>query len=304
MVMSLDQIDLNLLVSLARLLEARSVTEAARRAGVGQPAMSRTLARLRALFADPLLTPVGRSLRLTPRALELRPRVDAALAAARHVLEPQVPFAPAQAEGIVRIAASDYVTAVWLGPWVVRLRAIAPGLQVRIAPVGLHSVQQLAQGELDMVLGPALDAPGLGLTRFVAKKVFTDELASAVRRGHPCLRRPWNLAAFVALDHVLVATDRPAPAAVDRALEKRGQRRRVAAALPSFLLVPALVAATDLVATMPRKLLETIGHGLELKRPPLTLRPVDTYLVWHPRLTSDPRHRFLRTSLAEDASAR
>src|SRR5262245_52805099 len=107
---ALHELDFNLLHSLAYLLDTAHVSRAAEKAGVAQPVMSRTLAKLRVLFDDPLLEPVGRRLELTSRALELKPRVEEFLAAARYVLEPARAFDPATATGVVKIAAAEYTT--------------------------------------------------------------------------------------------------------------------------------------------------------------------------------------------------
>src|SRR5580765_3825530 len=113
---ALAAIDLNLLVALDHLLEAKSVTGAARRAGTSQPSMSRTLARLREIFGDPLLVAMGRGMEATERGRELAPRVRAALASIRHVLAPQQPFEPSRDRAVFRIAASDLATSTVVRP--------------------------------------------------------------------------------------------------------------------------------------------------------------------------------------------
>src|ERR1700742_2529421 len=134
----LERIDLNLLHALAYLLETRSVTEAARRARVSQPAMSRSLARLRGLFDDPLLVQVGRKLEPTERARALRPVVEDALTAVRHAFKAADAFDPATTAFEARFAANDYAVKALLLPWLAAVRPGAKGLALRIEPASLH----------------------------------------------------------------------------------------------------------------------------------------------------------------------
>jgi DNA-binding transcriptional LysR family regulator len=295
----LEAFDLNLLVALDHLLATASVTEAARRAGTTQPAMSRTLARLRAALGDPLLVPAGRALAPTTRATALRPRVRDALAAARRVFEPTAELGPGQGRATVRVAATDYATLVLLGPWLQRLRVDAPGIDVHIEPLGLATIRRLVDGETAFALAPPVRLAGIdGL---VTRTLLRDRYVSVLRKDHPRARNGLDARTFAALDHLQIVTDVPGPGAVSKALAQRGLERRVAVTVPSYLLATALVATTDLVATLPARLLRATDAALRAYPTPLDLKPLRVSLVWHAQWTADPRHRWLRERLRATA---
>src|SRR5260221_7415078 len=293
----LSRVDLNWLHALGHLLDARSVTEAARRAGVGQPAMSRTLAHLRALLDDPLLVRAGRAWELSERARALHPRVQSALAAIRDALRPPAPFDAESTRFEARIAANDYAGATLLLPWLVVARKHAPGLSVSMEPIAIHTIASLEEGEIDLAIGPRIDSPHLGLDRFVVRPIWEDHFVCVMRKNHPCTRSRWDLEAFVSCEHLMITTGRPGPAAVDAALAQLGHRRNVVAKMSSFLLALALVARSNLIATLPSRLFAVTTSTLARRDPPLTLPPLPLYLAWHPRSTNDPRHRWIRESL-------
>lgn len=289
-----SSLDLASLEVLRQLLATRSVTETARRTGSTQPSVSRVLARLRERLGDPLLVRVGRTLEPTARGRELEPRVREALEALARVLAPITAFDPSREEGVVVLAASDYAIAAFLEPALVSLRALAPGLTMRVTVATSATVGELVRGEVQLVVGPR--APVDGIDALVLKPLAIDRFVCALRRGHPASKRPLTLARYLALDHVAVGNDRPGPSSVQLALQKLDRVRRVPLVLPSFLAAAHLVASTDLVATLPARLVERVP-GLVARPLPFALAPLELHLGWHPRSTSEPRHRWLRETL-------
>ena len=156
--MYLAGLDLNLLLALDRLIAHRSVTEAARALGVTQPAMSRTLGRLRDALDDPLFVREGRALVPTPRALALAPKVTAAVRAAAAVFEPDAPFDPVAERGSFTLGMGEETQRAFAPAIVARLWADAPGLDLRFRPLSVRSVEESRRGELDLALGPDLSA--------------------------------------------------------------------------------------------------------------------------------------------------
>jgi DNA-binding transcriptional LysR family regulator len=301
----LDRLDLNWLRALAYILEERSVTAAARRAGVGQPAMSRTLAHLRTLLGDPLLVRVGGRSELSERAQALAPRVQAALAAVRAVLSEPAVFDHRTSHFEARVAATDYAGATLLIPWLMATRQRAPRFVLRTEPVGLESVARLASGEIDFALGSRMDAPHLGIDQLVVRELWKDRFVCAMRKGHPRAKGRWDLETFLDLEHVIVTVGAPGLSAVDTALSKRRRSRRVGATVSSFLLAPLVLEGSDMLATLPRRLLPICrASGIVERRPPLELPDAALYVAWHPRSNADVRHRWLRESLLAHASAR
>jgi DNA-binding transcriptional LysR family regulator len=285
-------VDLPLLMALQQLLETRSVTDAARRCGTSQPSMSRTLTRLRRLFDDRLLVRVGRRLEPTAVARSLAPRVDDAITAVRRVFVPVEPFDPGRERFSFTVAASDYAVVAVLLPQLAQLREQAPGLSLRIVPARAQTVGELARGEIELALGPR--APIEGIEALVMRPVLQDTLVCALRPGHPAAGLPLTLERYLALEHVVVGTDRPQPSAVHLALHRGGHTRKVALVVPSFLAAAAVVASTDLVAALPSQVLARCGHPLVCRPLPVELEPLELCVAWHPRWSSDPRHRWLR----------
>jgi DNA-binding transcriptional LysR family regulator len=291
------EIDLPSLHALRHLLATESVTLAARRLGVTQPAMSRTLARLRKHFRDPLLVAVGRHLERTSYARELEPHLEEALSAVDRLFEARPSFTPEGDRFTMRIAASDYATAVVIRPWIARLRVDAPNIAVRIDSIGVESIDPLARGELDLAIGPRV--PIEGIDQLVFRKLLDDRLVCAVREGHPEAHRRLTLARYLALDHIVVSTARPGVSALQLALHRIGKTRRVVASVPTFFSALALISATDLAAALPETLVAASAMPLVSRPLPFDVEPMTLHAIWHPRSTSDPRHRWLREHLAD-----
>jgi len=290
------KMDLNWLRALGHLLETSSVSAAARRAGIGQPAMSRTLAQLRRWFHDPLLVQVGRSSVLSERAQALRPRVQDALRVVHDALNAAAPFDPAQERFEAHIAANDYSASVFLEPWVRALRSQAPGLTLHIEAIADTSPGRVASGELDFVVGPAVDAARLKLDRLVARPLWRDRYVCAMRRDHPCARGKLTLARYLEHEHLLARCGH-FDSVVDAALARRGQQRKIAVAIPSFLLAATWLERNTLLATLPERLLAAQRATLELRPLPFKLPDFTMYLAWRPLATGSPRHRWLRSQL-------
>lgn len=295
----LSAIDGALLLALKELLESESVTIAARRLGTTQPAMSRTLSRLRELFGDPLLEPLGRGLSRTSLAESLLPRVEAALGALRSLTSPQAAPEPAQEKRLVRIAATDYGSAVVLAPWIARLRTEAKGIVVHVESIGAASIEPLAYGELDLALAPRI--PVAGLDQFVFRHLVEDRLVCAVRSGHPSAKNRLTLERYLALDHVMVGIAVPAVSAVQAALHRIGRSRQVVARVPSFSTALDIAAASDLAVSVPERMLAPRRGGFVARPLPFAVEPITLGLVFHPRRARDPFHRWVREGIERAA---
>lgn len=304
--MDLRAVDLNLLVAFERLLARGSVTGAARDLGITQPAMSRTLARLRELFGDPLLVKVGRGLVPTDRARELEGEVAEALAAVRRALRPPERFDPATARGTLTLALGDEAQASFADAIGVALWAVAPGVDLRVRPLSMATLDEARRGEVDLALAPDLAglpprAGGVDLSEWVTRRLYTRRFVVARAEGRAA---PADLDAYCAAGHVIVGWDGGGRGFVDDLLERLGRRRRVAATVTSFHSAARLVAGTDLLATLPAEVLATSGAAVRASEVPFVLPSVPMLLVWHPRRTTDPRHRFLRERVAAAVAER
>lgn len=295
MSIELATVDVELLQVLAALIEHRSVTAAARTLGRSQSSVSRTLTRIRALFDDPVLEPSGRGLQLTVRAQALGEKVTRALESVREVFRPPA-FDVRAEQRTFRIAASDYAQVVFLDRWIHELRREAPGVNIEVRTVDAVSIEPLAQGSLELGIAPRLLVPGMD--QFVFKPLSSDRLVCVLRRGHPASRKRLTLNRWLSLEHAMVGSVLPNTSAVQEALHALGRTRRVVARVPSMVSALHLVASSDLTCALPQKLVTALPHGVVTRPLPLTVAPLDLHLVWHPRLTTQPLHRWLRESLS------
>jgi DNA-binding transcriptional LysR family regulator len=284
--MDIARVDLNLLKALDALLAEASVSGAARRLGLSQPATSAALSRLRTLVGDPLLVRRGNTMVPTTRAEELRPEVASLLEAAARLLNKSGTFDPSASQRKFRILASEYASLVLLGPLAQRLRQAAPNVVVEILPLDRRFEDQLAQYDCDLAIG---HRDFLQSTRHI-ETLLTERYVSVARADHPRLPEQVTLEEFLAEDHAMVTATGRTSGPVDRSLAALGRSRRVVLTVPHYLLAPALFATTDLIMTVPYRIALALApaHGLRIFSPPLPLPEFDVAFAWHPRSSADP----------------
>lgn len=300
-------LDLNLVLALDALLAERHVTRAAERLGVSQSAASHALARLRDVLGDPLLVrgPRG-AMQPTPRALALAPMLSRALTDVAAALRRPEPFAPSTARRTFHLGAGDYAELVLLPRLVARLATAAPGIDLFIRTVPDDIPTAIARGELDAVIAPARprDVAGPGIYQ---RLLFEEQFVCAVRAGHPATQRKLTLDRYCSLDHLLIAPRGTYGGFVDDALAALRKRRRVALAVPHFLIVPHVVAGTDLIVTLASRIAAAFAdsHRLATLRPPaeLGLDGFLMHLIWHERAHADDAQRWLRDQIATVAGS-
>ncbi|WP_202024133.1 LysR family transcriptional regulator [Klebsiella quasipneumoniae] len=288
---NLHRLDLNLLRTLDVLLSENNVTRAAQRLNLSQPSVSIQLARLREMFADPLLMPGPRGMQPTARADELRQPLRAALAALEQAVAPVAPFNPAAAAETWRVAATDYMASAILLPMLGRLRLASPGSRLAVfelQPARLE--QQAASDEVDLFFHTREGAPP-GLHQ---RLLFRERYVLAGRAGHPALRPGLSLETFCQLDQAIVSPDGGGfSAATDTALANLGLTRRVVLSVPHFLFMLETLRNSDLVAVLPERLVRG-QSGLAVVEPPLAVAGFEMLMLWHERWHRDPAHQWLR----------
>lgn len=294
--MDINRIDFNLLATLEALLAERSVSRAAARLGLSQPALSAQLARLRTMFGDRLFIPTHRGMTPTPVALQLQAPLGAALARLREVVASARVFDPARDAFTVRIAASDYVQAALLLDFALVLRAEAPGVRIALLPANdTRLAGQMERGEVDL----ALLTPEYIADTLRSRPLFEERYALIARRGHPALRRKLDVRRFCELDHVMVSPRGGGfTTPVDDVLDAMGLRRRVVLSASTFQSVLELVARSDLVALVPGRLADARGANLRVLAPPLEVAGFAIRMAWHDRDHGDVAQRWVRERLA------
>lgn len=293
--------DLNLMTALDALLEARSVSRAARMIGVGQPAMSAALSRLRALFDDPLLVRGPRGMEPTPRAIALTEPLRAALGTLASLVEPQRAFDPARAEGKFCICGGDYAGMVIMPPLFAIFQHEAPNVDMRFRFVEKDDVPaRLDSGEIDLALLVTAGLP----PRFAVEPLFEERLVCVVRANHPALAAPINAQRFAGLDHLLVTERGDARGRVDDVLETMGLKRRVALTVPSTALVEEALREADLVATIPWRAAARIAASgtVRMFEPPIDAGRFTMSMAWLVRSGNEPASIWLRAKVRAAAT--
>ncbi len=288
--MSAADVDLNLLRVLDALLSEGSVAGAAERLHLSAPAVSRSLGRLRRSLDDPLFVRAGRSLVPTPRAVELRADVRAALDAAVEALLPSPDVDPANLQRRFVISARDVLVARVGIALLPLIEAQAPGVDIAFMP-DTNELDLLRNGDTDLDLG---DSPGV-TSDLESEALFEDRFVIVVRRGHTLAERPITLERYAAAHHLSVSQRARGRGPVDDALATRGLARDRITTVPSAVAAVHMVAVTDLVALVPTSVvqafdnLDVVAIDLPLAAPPVTISQ-----TWHKRHTADPAHQWLR----------
>ncbi len=301
--MKLEAIDLNLLVVFDALATERSVTQAAAKVGLSQPALSNALARLRGLFDDPLFERTGGQMQPTPRARQLLVPLSEAIAKLRETLETQTAFRPEDSEREFVIATNDYVETLLLAPLVQRLQRDAPSLALRTVRTDylfVPPLERLQTGELDLALG-FFGGPPQPQSGLLSQSLAGGRLVCILRAAHPRAQRKFTLRTFADTPHVRVMyPQNERIGSIDPILRSRGLSRRIAVTVPHYLAIPAVVAKSDLLGVVPEWLARREERRLRLKifEPPLALPDVSVVMAWHERLQFDRAHSWLRDCIA------
>jgi DNA-binding transcriptional LysR family regulator len=284
--------DLNIIRPLCALLEERHVTSAAERCGISQPAMSRTLARLRETFADDLLVRSGRRYERTPRADQLLAevrdileRIDVALSGNR--------FDARHCDVVFRLATTDYVSAI-LVPHILRdLQDNAPNASLDVTRSDERTPDEVGAGHIDVAVMSVDDAPA-SLNR---ETLFEDDYVCIVAAGHALARRSSiTLDRYLKERHIAIDVVRGLQPPIDRPLAALGVRRQVGYRTPFLTSAAYSVASTSMVLTVPSRLASSCTFGLPVRilRAPRELENFTYTLAWHKRLEASPAHAWFR----------
>jgi DNA-binding transcriptional LysR family regulator len=292
-VAAMTSIDLNMLVVLDVLLKEQSVARAAQRLELSPSAMSRALARLRALTGDQLLVRAGHCLVPTPLALELRAKVSAVVADAQNVLRPSTHLDLASLERTFTIRANDGFIEHYGARIATLVEAEAPHVRLRFTGKPDKSGAMLRDGMADIEVGVVSNmAPELRV-----QALFRDKFVGVVRAGHALATGEVTMHRYVAYRHISVSRRGQPCGPIDEALRALSLERIVSVIVPSFTDALALARTTDLVANVPERETDGARDGMFTFALPVTTPDVTVSQIWHPRFDGDCAHRWLRTSL-------
>jgi len=291
--------DLNLLLVFEAMFRHGSVTRAAAQIGLTQSAMSSALGRLRRQFGDPLFVNTRSGMLPTPRALELAPPLTEALAMVRGAMGSRAAFDPRTSTRSLRIYMTDVGEMVLLPALMRHLHAHAP--QIRLETAQLPAAElavRLETGDIDLALGYLPQLPDK--TR--RARLFEEHYVCMTRPDHPLGRHgPLTLKEFLGARHVLIASMGSGHQMLERTLAERGVQENVALRVPHFVVVPLIVAGTDLLVSLPSRVAGASARLVKVKVHPLPI-PIpsfDVSLYWHERVENDPANQWLRRAMLE-----
>jgi DNA-binding transcriptional LysR family regulator len=290
---NLASLDLNLLVSLDALLQERSVTRAAARMGLSQPALSASLARLRRHFGDELLSRAGNEYRLTPLAVQLRELARLALTGVERVFDAQTQFDPASSTREFSLLISDYGVAV-LGDRIAALLAEeAPNARLRFVANTPSSVDRAEQVLLSTDL---LVLPHGFVSDLSHRDLYRDEWVCLVSSDNADVAEELTVDHLRTLPWVVTFHGPTAATPAARQMRMRGIELNVAIVTENFLTVPGLVAGSGRIALLQRRLAELLPPDLGIRAlaPPVEVGQLVEAMWWHPAFDDDPEHAYLR----------
>jgi DNA-binding transcriptional LysR family regulator len=291
-------LDLNLLPIAVALYDALSVSRAARQLGMSQPAVSKALRRLRETFDDALFVRGPSGIVPTPRAHAI---VRAARAHVQHLQDDLLKgerFDPASNTRPIVLGLSDIAEMAFLPSILNYMRVNAPKCPVVTVTVrDAQLADSLEKGDVDVAAGYF---PALARRNFRQRRLSRHGFACLMRAGHPLWKSRLTVAAFLAAEHIVIRREGRSQDILERFIERRKMRRKVAMYTANVLSVPFIVMDTDLVATLPYAVVTrfaSLTSQVAAALPPFDLT-YDLKLHWHRRFDNDPRSVWLREQLA------
>ena len=302
-------LDLNLLRIFDEVMAERSLTRAARKLSLTQPAVSNAMRRLRDALGDDLLRRSGQGIEPTPRALALWPTVQEALHQLQESLSPGA-FVPAQATTTFVVAMADATAAELMPGLVAVMDREAPGVTIRVVPLTTRDPRRLLDDEqADLAIGyfPAVMA---GLTAqaqagegvaFHFQRLYQSDYVCVMRRDHPLAGEPLTLERYCAARHLLVSFSGRPFGFIDEALAALGRQRHVVLTVNQFFTAGQVVANSNLLTVLPRHFVSVTGIADELllRELPFKAPTVHVDALWHRRLHRSGPHEWLRGVIAQ-----
>ncbi len=291
--MELKDIDLNLLVVFNQLMVEQKVSKVAENMGLGQPAVSNALARLRKLFGDELFLRTSKGMQPTPLANQLAESVSYALGMIHGAVNASKSFDPATSKRGFSIGMTDIGEIYFIPSLMSSLQRTAPHIAIStVRNGGINLKDEMEAGHVDLAVGllPQLK------TGFFQQRLFRQQYVCMFRKGHPIARKKMSSAAFFNAEHVAIVSAGTGHGQVDEILDNSTPQRRVKLKVPHFVAVGHILQSTDLIATVPERLAErmTRPFGLQYVPHPVKLPEMAINLFWHAKYHRDPANQWLR----------
>ncbi len=293
-------LDIKLLRLLDQLYTTRSVTRAAEALGQSQPTVSIWLAKLRQQLGDPLSVRTAQGMLPTPRTEALMLTVREVLDALKRLSQTSAAFDPATAQRRFSIAMTDASHITLLPRLLAHVRALAPGVSLAASRIDVNLAEALQSGKADLALGflPGLDAG------FYQQALYAQDWICLANAQHPRVSDAgpshWGLDAYQAESHIGISSGTGAQL-LDNAIAAQNITRHIQLEMPGFLGLSAILSTSDLIATLPRNIGETLARasGLRVLPCPFEIAGFTVKQYWHTRYHQDADNRWLRGVCAD-----
>lgn len=289
--------DMRLLTIFDEIYKTKSVTRAGQNLDLPQTSVSLALGRLRHQFNDPLFVRTSKGMEPTPHAKELVKPLRQALQILQAATRQQVVFDPARSERQFRISMTDFSHLEFLPSLINRVNELAPSVQIEILRITPDTAGLLESGDSDLAVGfmPELDAG------FFQQNLFQQNFACVVRKTHPRIGARMTENLYKRESHVVVTAAGTGQDLVEKTLTRKGIQRKIALSLPTLPGLGNLLANTDLVATVPLRVAQTLVRIAQVKllAPPIAFPSFMIKQHWHERYQHDPANRWLRSQIAD-----
>jgi DNA-binding transcriptional LysR family regulator len=300
--MNISKVDLNLFVVFDAIYTEGSVSAAARKLNLSQPALSHSLARLRTLVGDPLFERQGQRMVSTYVARNLIEPVRASLRGLELTLNQMGGFDPAASTRRFSLAMRDVLESATLPALMRLLGDSAPNIDIASARVPRRDlVAELSLGNIDAAIDVLLPLP----PDIKHARLAQENTVVVARRGHPAIGKKGTLTldAYLASSHVLVSSRRQGPGLEDFELSRLGHVRRVRLRCQHYVSAARVVSETDLLLTMPDRYAhivnEQFGNQIVSLPAGFTVPSWELYLYWHAGVDLDPANAWLREQVTK-----
>ena len=296
--MNSNELDLNLLLIFDAVFTEGGISRAADRLGLSQPAVSNALARLRLATDDRLFVRMGKGMAPTPYAQRIAEPIRQSLAVIRQSLTESHGFDAATSERSFSVYLTDLGEAYFLPRLLTHLNRIAPRVRIRTLPMPAEAAQEaLRKGEIDLAIGNLPDFHA----GFYQQRLFPDHYVCVVRRNHPDIGERITPRQFAAASHAIATPAGTGHGAILRTLMEHGLENRIVLQVQNFLVLPNIIATTDLLAIVPHSVGSQISryNDIKLLPVPIQIPAFDIKQCWHERFHDDEGNRWLRAQFAE-----
>ena len=294
----LRRLDLTVLLVFLNLIRLGKASDVAGHMGLTQSSISHSIKRLRDAFQDPLFLRTPKGMEPTATAVRIEPKIRAVVETLSEAIRAPVDFDPSVATDLIRIGAYDNEMTTLVPGLLQTIRRQAPGMRVSLLPLGRRpAFEALDMREIDIALGFSWNLP----RNILSRELYVETYTVVMRKGHALDKPALDLDTYLGAEHLIVSPAGDLAGIVDIELEKQRRSRRVAMSAPLFLPALAIVAATELIATLPSKLVasQCDRYDLSSHPPPIDIRRFAVSAMYHERDANNPLHHWIISALEQ-----